>query len=95
MPVKAWWFESTRGHPIRAVQRTSLFLGRLAQLVRAAALHAVGLGFESLVAHFSLLPLFFLNFCGEMLMRLQQLFDTRYQMIDIERFEDDVNTLGD
>ena len=25
--------------------------GRLAQLVRAAALHAVGLGFESLVAH--------------------------------------------
>jgi hypothetical protein len=26
--------------------------GRLAQLVRAAALHAVGLGFESLVAHF-------------------------------------------
>ena len=27
-------------------------IGRLAQLVRAAALHAVGLGFESLVAHF-------------------------------------------
>ena len=26
--------------------------GRLAQLVRAAALHAVGQGFESLVAHF-------------------------------------------
>ena len=26
--------------------------GRLAQLVRAAALHAVGLGFESLIAHF-------------------------------------------
>ena len=26
-------------------------LGRLAQLVRAAALHAVGQGFESLVAH--------------------------------------------
>jgi hypothetical protein len=25
--------------------------GRLAQLVRAAALHAVGLGFESLIAH--------------------------------------------
>jgi len=30
--------------------------GRLAQLVRAAALHAVGLGFESLVAHLSSVP---------------------------------------
>ena len=41
---EAWWFESTRGHPEK-------MQGRLAQLVRAAALHAVGLGFESLVAH--------------------------------------------
>src|ERR1700730_1257378 len=31
--------------------------GRLAQLVRAAALHAVGLGFESLVAHLLFYPL--------------------------------------
>jgi hypothetical protein len=28
-----------------------VIFGRLAQLVRAAALHAVGQGFESLVAH--------------------------------------------
>ncbi len=57
---EAWWFESTRGHLIK-IQGTlcgcpisvPLFIlqGRLAQLVRAAALHAVGLGFESLVAH--------------------------------------------
>lgn len=30
--------------------------GRLAQLVRAAALHAVGQGFESLVAHYKPSP---------------------------------------
>ncbi len=52
---EAWWFESTRGHPeleghLQKVPNSMLH-GRLAQLVRAAALHAVGLGFESLVAH--------------------------------------------
>ena len=31
-----------------------VIFGRLAQLVRAAALHAVGQGFESLVAHLKL-----------------------------------------
>ncbi len=51
MPVKAWWFDSTRGHP-KSIFPT-MHQGRLAQLVRAAALHAVGLGFESLIAHFS------------------------------------------
>src|SRR5579863_7736888 len=35
--------------------------GRLAQLVRAAALHAVGQGFESLVAHF---PTFYVGSIG-------------------------------
>ena len=56
MLERAWWFESTRGHlkqQVEAPWRVPDFspLGRLAQLVRAAALHAVGQGFESLVAH--------------------------------------------
>ncbi len=38
------------GRP-RKVAFNMLLQGRLAQLVRAAALHAVGQGFESLVAH--------------------------------------------
>ncbi len=57
---EAWWFESTRGHRDLASEKETdrmLFLtyrhknGRLAQLVRAVALHAIGLGFESLIAH--------------------------------------------
>src|SRR6266567_7756413 len=61
---EAWWFESTRGHRliewvsklsnvrIPTFYRSQTYIrGRLAQLVRAAALHAVGQGFESLVAH--------------------------------------------
>ena len=67
---EAWWFESTRGHQkYRGTQTgcpiaVSLFYihGRLAQLVRAAALHAVGLGFESLVAHLLCYSLFFFAF---------------------------------
>ena len=98
MLERAWWFESTRGHLEQKRHPGGclivLYWGRLAQLVRAAALHAVGLGFESLVAHFSLLPLFLLSFFGEMFMRFQQLFDISYQMIDVKRFVDYMNTLG-
>jgi hypothetical protein len=38
-------------HRVLVFSHLHILSGRLAQLVRAAALHAVGQGFESLVAH--------------------------------------------
>ena len=45
------WYKLVEGATEMVASVMLVIFGRLAQLVRAAALHAVGQGFESLVAH--------------------------------------------